>query len=287
MCCGRLVCIAMETTPSFSLSRCHSNQLICWISWEAPIYMELLYFNNWESSFLDKLERQIKGAGVQETASVVHARWILVNFSVQNSSSDQNEIKSCVTHWVPLRVKIGCFARHISQLALETESPGPKEHKTTVGSGIELLLMISEGFKVSDILGVQVTKHQSFTPDPGITDRNCSAYRHPNQQVSHGTWNLWPGVLPPINTKAIVLVFWQKLMPLEFFKAHMKTNLLFQRNTKVQLVLQIRAVWQLLRELQGCLKSLCLSLKGFPHTKHWEYWAQSTWTQHRWRQNRR
>ena len=37
MCWGPLVCIAMETTPSLSLSHCHSNQLICWISWEAPI----------------------------------------------------------------------------------------------------------------------------------------------------------------------------------------------------------------------------------------------------------
>ncbi len=39
------------------------------------------------------------------------------------------------------------------QLALGNKSHSPVEHKTVVHSGIELLMMISEGYKVSDFGG--------------------------------------------------------------------------------------------------------------------------------------
>ena len=43
-----------------------------------------------------------------------------------------------------------CGVTQILQLALGNESSGPDEHKKAVGSAIEALVMIREGFKMSD-----------------------------------------------------------------------------------------------------------------------------------------
>ena len=60
-------------------------------------------------------------------------------------------------------------ATGILQLALGNESPSPVEHKSVIHSAIELLMMIWEGFKVSDVFGgVKITNHESFTPVAGI-----------------------------------------------------------------------------------------------------------------------
>ncbi len=50
----------------------------------------------------------------------------------------------------------------IFQLALGNESPSPVEHKTVLHSGIELIMMISEGFKVSDFGGGPDHKSSKF-----------------------------------------------------------------------------------------------------------------------------
>ncbi len=59
-----------------------------------------------------------------------------------------------VVFFAPLNTK----ATRILQLALRSESPGPKQHKNAVGSAIELLMMISEGLKSFIFWGVQLTK---------------------------------------------------------------------------------------------------------------------------------
>ncbi len=41
-CVGGRSCALLWKPHPASLSCCHSNQLICWISWEAPIYMSTL-----------------------------------------------------------------------------------------------------------------------------------------------------------------------------------------------------------------------------------------------------
>ncbi len=57
-----------------------------------------------------------------------------------------------------------------------------------VHSAIELLMMILDGFKVSDFCGVQMTKHQSFTPVAGIRDQKYFACNHAQGYSTSCTW---------------------------------------------------------------------------------------------------
>ncbi len=57
-----------------------------------------------------------------------------------------------------------------------------------VHSAIELLVMISEGFKVSDFLRVQMTNHQTFTPLTGIRGWKFFACKHVQGYSTSCTW---------------------------------------------------------------------------------------------------
>ncbi len=63
-------------------------------------------------------------------------------------------------------------------------------------------------------------------------------------QVAHGVIRFCSDFVfcpqkSPINTKAIALVFWQKMKRLEFFNWHLDTNLPVQWNTEMHLVLEL------------------------------------------------
>ncbi len=64
------------------------------------------------------------------------------------------------------------------------ESPSPVEHKNALGSGIELLMMISEGFKVSD-----------FGGGPGHESCACTCmYYRRSSSICAGTGTLPRGI---------------------------------------------------------------------------------------------
>ncbi len=92
--------------------------------------------------------------------------------------------------------------------------------------------------------GHRLMKHQSFTPVPGNTGWNHSACRHPLGYPASCTWCnfilLWWGVFYQKIFLTVPLHFWQVGVWVRFFNLHLKINLLVQRNTRWQLVLQVK-----------------------------------------------